>query len=172
MQLDDWVMWTDILALCVPNHNRVERWIRRIKCVWVYFSLESLYGNIWIKIYHDQYHAINFEGSFVKLRKAIINSVMSVYPYGTTHLPLGRFSLHLIFEYFSEICLEYSSFIKTGQEEWVLYMKTNIHFWSYLALLCLEWKMFQTNVVEISETHIICSVTFSFKCYHLWDKVE
>jgi len=155
-------MWTDILARSVPNHNRVERWIHHIKRVWVCFSMENLYGNIWIKIYHDKCHFMNFAGSFVKLRKAVINFVMSVCPYGTTRLPLEGILLHLIFEYFSKICRENSSFIKTGQEEWVLYMRTNIHFWLYLAQLCLEWKMFRTNFVEIRETHMFCSVTFFF----------
>ena len=27
-------------------------------------------------------------------------------------------------------------------------MKTDVHFWSYLAQFFLEWKMFGTNVVE------------------------
>jgi len=39
-------------------------------------------------------------------------------------------------------------------------MKTNIHFWSYLARLFLEWEMFQTKVVEKIKTHILYSVTF------------
>ena len=40
-------------------------------------------------------------------------------------------------------------------------MKTETHFWSYLAQFFLDWKMFQTNVVEKIETHILCSITFS-----------
>jgi len=39
-------------------------------------------------------------------------------------------------------------------------MKTNIHFLSYLGQLFLEWEMFQAEVVEKIETHILCSVTF------------
>jgi len=39
-------------------------------------------------------------------------------------------------------------------------MKTNIHFWSYLAQFFLEWEMFQTKVVEKIKTHVLCSVTF------------
>ena len=31
-------------------------------------------------------------------------------------------------------------------------MKTNIHFWSYLAQLFLEWKMFQTELLEKIKT--------------------
>ena len=35
---------------------------------------------------------------------------------GTTALPLDRFSLNFIFDYFSKICLENPSYIKVGQE--------------------------------------------------------
>jgi hypothetical protein len=38
-------------------------------------------------------------------------------------------------------------------------MKININFRCYLAQLFLEWEMFQTQVVEIIETYILCSVT-------------
>ena len=53
-----------------------------------------------------------FIGTFAKLRKSTISFVMSVRP----HLPLDGFSWNLIFEYFSKICRENSSFIKTWQE--------------------------------------------------------
>ena len=51
-------------------------------------------------------------------------------------------------------------------------MKTNMHFRSYLAQFFLEWKMFQIKVVEILETHILCSVMFLRKPCLLWDNVE
>ena len=53
-------------------------------------------------------------------------------------------------------------------------MKTDIHFWSYLAQFLLEWEMFQTKVVEKIKTHILCSVSFFFfqKSCHWWDKVK
>ena len=55
----------------------------------------------------------------------------------------------------------------------VPYTKTNTHFWSYLAHLFLEWKIFQTNVIEELETHILSSVTlFLENRAFLWDKVE
>jgi len=38
-------------------------------------------------------------------------------------------------------------------------MKTNIHFWSYLAQFFLEWVMFQTKVVEKIK-HILCLIFF------------
>ena len=52
-------------------------------------------------------------------------------------------------------------------------MKTNIHFWSYVAQFFLEWEMFQTKVVEEIKTHILCWVFFFFrKSCRLWDNVE
>jgi hypothetical protein len=51
-------------------------------------------------------------GAFAKLRKATIGFVMSVCPHGTTRVPLDGFSWSLIFESYSKICRENSSFIK------------------------------------------------------------
>jgi hypothetical protein len=54
-------------------------------------------------------------------------------------------------------------------------MKTNIHFQSYLAQLFLEWRIFQTKVVEKLETHILCWITFYFEnraVYQMWENVE
>jgi len=39
-----------------------------------------------------------------------------------------------MFEYFSRIYRENSSLMKIVQEQRVLYMKTNINVWSYLAV--------------------------------------
>jgi hypothetical protein len=54
--------------------------------------------------------------AFAKLRKANISFVMYVLLYVrlnvTTRLSLDRLSSNLIFQYFSKICREYSSFIK------------------------------------------------------------
>jgi hypothetical protein len=58
-------------------------------------------------------------GAFAKLQKATSSLVMyvrlSVRPHGATRLPLDGFSLSLIFEYFSKICWENSSLIKTNK---------------------------------------------------------
>jgi hypothetical protein len=50
------------------------------------------------------------------------------------------------YEYFSKIRRENSSLIKVWQEWRVLYTKTDIHYWSYLAQLFLEWEMFHTKL--------------------------
>jgi len=47
-------------------------------------------------------------------------------------------------------------------------MKTITHFGSYLAQFYIEWEMFQTKVVEKSETHILCSINFIRKLCRLW----
>jgi len=46
-------------------------------------------------------------------------------------------------------------------------MKTNIHFWSYLAEFFLEWKMFQTIAVEKIKTYFMVNNVFR-KSFHLW----
>jgi hypothetical protein len=42
----------------------------------------------------------------------------------------------------------------------VLYIKTNMHFLSYLAHSFLEWENFQTKVVEKIKTHIVVSNSY------------
>jgi hypothetical protein len=39
-------------------------------------------------------------------------------------------------------------------------METNIHFWSHLAHLFLEWEIFQTKGLEKIRKHILRSKTF------------
>jgi len=51
-------------------------------------------------------------------------------------------------------------------------MKASVHLWSYLAH-CLEWKMFQTKVVEKIKTHFTFNISFfPLKSCRLWDNVE
>ena len=54
--------------------------------------------------------------AFAKLRKATVSFVMSVLQHGTNRLALDGFWLNLIFELFSKICRENSSFIKILQK--------------------------------------------------------
>ena len=79
-----------------------------------------------------------FLGASAKLRKATLSLVTSVRLHGTTRLPLDGFSRNLISEYSSKICRENSSFTTIWEELQVLYMKTNIHFWSYFTHFFLE----------------------------------
>jgi hypothetical protein len=76
--------------------------------------------------------------------------------------PTGRIWLDLIV-YFLKICWINTGFIKVIQEWWVLYMKTNIHFWSYLTYFFVERNMFQKKVVDKIETHILCSIAYFWK---------
>ena len=61
------------------------------------------------------------------------------------------------------------SFIKIGQEQRILYMNTNLHFRSYIAQFVLEWKTFQTEVVEKLKTHILRWITFFFRKSRLFE---
>ena len=51
-------------------------------------------------------------------------------------------------------------------------MTPDIYFLSYLPQFFLEWEMFQTDVVEKTTTHILCSTFFFRKPCRLWDNVE
>jgi hypothetical protein len=51
-------------------------------------------------------------------------------------------------------------------------MKTDIHFWSYLAHFILEWKMFQTKVTEKIKTHFMLNNFFFCKSSGLSDNVD
>jgi hypothetical protein len=90
------------------------------------------------------------------LRKATISFVMPVRPsvclHGKTRFPLDGFSWK---NFSKKRSRENSGFIKTWLEYWALYLKSSIHFWSYLAHLFLEWEMFQTKVVEKIKTHFV-----------------
>jgi len=50
-------------------------------------------------------------------------------------------------------------------------MKASVHLRSYLAHLFLGREMFQTEVVEKLETHILCAITIYRKSCRLWDNV-
>ena len=106
-------------------------------------------------------------GAFSKLRKWTTNFVMSVrpssvYPLGTSRLPLDGFPLHLIFWIYFDICPENSSFFKIGQEERVVYMKTNMFFFiiSRSALLRMR-NVSDKSCRENQNTHFMLSNPFS-----------
>ena len=111
------------------------------------------------------------------MRKATISFVMYVCPYvcphETTRLPLDVFSWNLIFQYFSKICRENSSFFKIWQEYLVLYMQTSINSWPYLAQFFLERKYFG-KILRIKSIHTFYGQKFFFfrKMCRLWETVE
>ena len=89
----------------------------------------------------------------------------SVRPHGTARPPLDGFSLNMIFDSFSEIYREISSFI-TGCFPWrTTYIYKNV----FLSSSYNEF--FQTNIV-VETTHILCSITFFLKSCRLWYNVE
>jgi hypothetical protein len=83
----------------------------------------------------------------------------SVRPHGTTRLPLDRFLWNLIYEYFSKVCRENSSFFK-------IYKNNGYFAWRPVLL---RMKNYQTKVVEKIKTNILCSITFFRKSCHWWD---
>jgi hypothetical protein len=63
-----------------------------------------------------------------------------------------------------------SSLFQIWRKQRVLYMKTCVHLWQSLAEF-LQWKMFQTKVVEEIKTHILRTITFPRKSCRLWHNV-
>jgi hypothetical protein len=78
--------------------------------------------------------------SVYEIRYACPSVRPSVRLQGTTQLPLDGFSWNLILSIFRKS------------------LKTNIHFWSHLSQLFLQWEMFRTKVVEKIKTRILCSI--------------
>ena len=124
---------------------------------------------------HELIKCDSFLGAFAKLQIAIISLVisvrLSVRPYETTRLSLDGYSWNLIFDYFSKTRRENSSLIKIWQESWVLYVKIDKYFWSYVAEFLVEWEIFATEVVRTITTHILC-VSTSLKSCSLPDNVK
>jgi len=113
-----------------------------------------------------------FLGAFAKLRKAAIRFVMSVFTRGTDRLPLDGFSWNFVFDYFSKIGREHPSFNKIGQDQRVLYKKTNTYFFYHLAHFFFTAKCFKQQLWRKSK-HTFCVHFFFFrKSCRLWDNVE
>jgi len=60
---------------------------------------------------------------------------LSVRPHGTTRLSLEGFSLNFIFEDFTKICKENSSFIKIGQEQQRYFTWRPIYIFHHILLI-------------------------------------
>jgi hypothetical protein len=99
--------------------------------------------------------------SHIPEKLLLASSFLSLRPSASNNsAPNGGVFINSIFQCFSKICPKFSSLIKIWPKQSVLYIKTKIHFWSYIAQLFLEWQMFQTYFVEETKTQIICSITF------------
>jgi hypothetical protein len=93
-------------------------------------------------------HIAAFLGAFAKLEKKVtvgfviavcLSVCLSVRPHGATGLPLEGFSWNLIFEYFSKICLENSSFVNIRHGLRVLYINTYVRLTLYLLTWNIWW---------------------------------
>jgi hypothetical protein len=69
----------------------------------------------------NQFVHVVLLGRFAKLRNVTVSFVMPVRPsvclHGTTWFPLDGYSLNLIFEYFSKMCLESQVSLKSGKND-------------------------------------------------------
>ena len=140
------------------------------------YLLGQAKGNKVLSLYTEDAVQMHFSGGSTKLRKETTDFGMSVCPsvppHGTSRPPLNRFSWFLVFEYFWKVGRENSILINFWEAKMVLYMKTYMHFWSYLTQFFLGWKMLKANIAETIKTHILWWKTILRKSCRLWENVE
>jgi hypothetical protein len=165
-----------------PEADHLPAYSIEVKNVRSHTSTVPYAFKVWWSIKHRD--SFIFLGAFAQVRKATLaSSYLSVRLHGTTRLPLGGCSWHLVFEYFSENCWENSIFIKI----WHAYLpvkmeqsvpkrrhinfrrrgisqnKGTLHEDLCTFMICLaeffEWEIFQTAIVEKNKTHILRSIT-------------
>ena len=78
------------------------------------------------------------------------------------------------FEIWSFFCVEKIEVSLKFNELLVLYMKTNMHLWSYLTDFFLEWKMLQTFHRKLIHTHsVFFSLSFTNRAVYeiMWQDI-
>jgi hypothetical protein len=107
-----------------------------------------------------------FTSSFMVLsynfgKRLLFSSRLSVCPQEITRLLLEGYSLNLKFEYFSKICPENSSSIKTGQEKRVLYNENRYTFLIISRSVLLTAKnVSDKSCTDNQNTHFVFSNFF------------
>ena len=102
----------------------------------------------------------------------------SVYPSARQSFVMEQIGSH--FKDFHEIwyfsifrkTVDKISFIQIGQKLRVLYMKSDIHFWSYLTQVYLGWKCFRQICGDNRNTRFMFNNFFFSKLCRLWNNVE
>jgi hypothetical protein len=117
-------------------------------------------------------------GAFSDLRNLTVSFVTFVCPsiplsHGTALLPLDGVSWNVIFEHFSKIYWEGSSFIKFWQVSLYFYKNCYPLYKNQYIFLIIRVKSVVDRITEKVKTYILRSMAFVFRnLYHLWDNVE
>ena len=98
----------------------------------------------------------------------VMSVILSVYCRSAQNnsAPTGRIFMKFDIWLFSNICGDNSSLMKIWQEWQILYWKSYVHLWSYLAEFVLEWEIFQRELLEKIKRHNLG------KSCRLWHSVE
>jgi len=120
-----------------------------------------------------KFYSFPLLGTFTKLwKRPLSSSCLSV------SVCMKQLSSHwtdfqeiFIFEYLFKSIEKIQVSLKFWQELLLSYMKTKIHFWSYLAHFSLEWEMCQ-SYRENQNTHFNLLFLFFQKMCYFWDNVE
>jgi hypothetical protein len=111
-------------------------------------------------------------GRFTKLRKAVVSFV--VYICLSAHMvQLGSHGtdFHESLNLFENLSRKFKFLYSITRITGAVHKDQYIFLIIFLSIPFLEWKMFQTKVVEKIKPHILCSVTFSDDRAHLWDNM-
>ena len=112
-------------------------------------------------------------GAFANLRKATLSFVKSVCSRGKTRLPQQGFSRNFIFDYFSEFFEKIQVSLKSDKNNGLLYMKTCVNLWYYIAEFFFGREMFQNKFVEKIKSHFMFNNFLSKSStvfYMMWKK--
>jgi len=97
------------------------------------------------------------------LKRLLPPSCPSAHFHGPSPLPLDGFSWNFIFECFSKICREYSSFITTRRQSPVLCMNPNIHIWSYVTQFNFRIRNYSDKCCRRNQNTYSCLFFFFSK---------
>jgi hypothetical protein len=102
-----------------------------------------------------------------------VSKRLSVWPQGTTRLPLQVFLCNLIFHFVLKICHEISSFITIRQVLTAHHMQTHRTFLTISRSVLLRMRnVSDKSCRENQNTHFVFSKFFPRKSCRLWDNVE
>ena len=104
----------------------------------------------------------------------LVSSSLFVCSHGKTHLPLDGFSRNSMFENFSKMYRENTSFfydLTRTMGRPTLHEDLFTIIW-YLAEFFLEWEMFSTKFAEENQRICFISNIFFRKCCLLWENVK
>jgi len=150
-------------AIFVFGRRPVRLFLEILLSAWSYKECQ---GSVWCCVWFIAFAkpCKRFISTFAKLRKATISFVISARlsvrlsawnSSAPTERIFVKFDISVFFENLSR---KFKISLKSDKHSGTVH--GDIHIWSNIAHLFLEWETFQTKVMENIKTHILCSKSF------------